>query len=64
MSSHVEECWAHQRLEEARTEAARQNLIASLREERPLRVVVGTALIRIGRWMAGTPAVQPKHQAA
>ncbi|HKZ04536.1 MAG TPA: hypothetical protein VJU81_03625 [Methylomirabilota bacterium] len=64
MSSHAEECWAHQKLEEARAEAARQNLVASLRDERPLRVVVGEALIRTGRWLAGTPSAQPKRLAA
>jgi hypothetical protein len=34
---HVEECWAHEKLREARLEAARQNLVSSLRESRPFR---------------------------
>jgi hypothetical protein len=64
MSSHAEEYWAHQKLEEARAEAARQNLVASLKAGRPLRVVVGEALIRTGRWLAGTPSAQPERLAA
>jgi hypothetical protein len=64
MSSHAEECWAYQKLDEARAEAAQENLVASLKGERPLRVVVGEALIRTGRWLAGTPSAQPKRLAA
>ena len=30
MNSYVDESWAHQKLAEARAEAARQNLVASL----------------------------------
>ena len=42
------------RLEEARDFAARQRLIAALRPTRsPVRVLVGLALIRAGRWVAG-----------
>ena len=65
MNMHVEECWAHEKLREARAEAARQNLVSSLRESRPFRVSLGLALIRTGRWLAGpAPAVQPKRLAA
>jgi hypothetical protein len=68
MIMHVEESWAYQKLSEARAEAARQNLVASLRADQPaLRVSVGLALIRTGRWLAGTPvapAVEPKRLAA
>ena len=67
MNTYVEESWAHQKLVEARVEAARQNLVASLKGERPaLRVSLGLALIRTGRWLAGrTPSpIQPKRLAA
>ena len=50
--------------DQARAEAARQNLVASLKTGRPLRVVVGEALIRTGRWLAGTPSAQPERLAA
>ncbi len=67
MNTYVAECWANQKLAEAREEAARQNLVASLKGERPaLRVSLGLALIRTGRWLAGrTPSpAQPKRLAA
>jgi hypothetical protein len=68
MNTHAEECWAHEKLAEARAEAARQNLVASLKPSRPaFRVALGLALIRTGRWLAGTTAsraTQPKRLAA
>ena len=65
MNMHAEESWAYQKLAEARAEAARQNLVSSLRDSRPLRVSLGLALIRTGRWLAGpTPVAQPKRLAA
>jgi hypothetical protein len=68
MNTHAEECWAYEKLAEARAEAARQNLVASLKPRRPaLRVALGLALIRTGRWLAGTTssrASQPKRLAA
>jgi hypothetical protein len=67
MNFHLEESWAHQKLAEARAEAARQRLVASLHDERPaLRVSLGLALIRTGRWLAGrTPSpARPKRLAA
>jgi hypothetical protein len=68
MNTHAEECWAHQKLAEARAEAARQHLVASLKPSRSaFRVGLGLALIRTGRWLAGSPATragQPKRLAA
>jgi hypothetical protein len=65
MNTHAEECWAHEKLREARAEAAREHLISTLRDSRPLRVSLGLALIRTGRWLAGpAPAAQPKRLAA
>jgi hypothetical protein len=54
MNPQMEEQVARQRLEEARAEAARWALIRQLRPARkPMRVVVGFALIKIGHWVAG-----------
>ncbi len=67
MNTYVDESWANQKLAEARAEAATQNLVNSLKGDRPtLRVSLGLALIRTGRWLAGrTPSpVQPKRLAA
>ena len=64
MNMHAEECWAHEKLREARMEAARQNLVSSLQESRPFRVSLGLALIRTGRWLAGPAPAQPKRLAA
>jgi len=68
MNPQMEEQVARQRLEEARAEAARWALIRQLRPARkPMRVVVGFALIKIGHWVAGrTPrrAGQPRRATA
>jgi hypothetical protein len=68
MNTHAEECWAHQKLAEAREEAAIQNLVASLKPSRPaFRVTLGLTLIRTGRWLVGntpTRPTQPKRLAA
>ena len=54
MHSYVDGLVATQRIEEAREFAARQRLIASLQPTRsPVRAVIGLALIRAGRWVAG-----------
>jgi hypothetical protein len=54
MISHLDEHLVRERLEEARAFAARAALIRSLRPaRRPVRVVVGIALIKIGHWIAG-----------
>lgn len=54
MNLYLEEQAARDRMDEAQTTAAQDTLIQSLTpERRPIRVVLGYALIRIGRWMAG-----------
>jgi hypothetical protein len=54
MISHLDEHLVRERLEEARAFAARAALIRSLRPaRRPVRVVVGIALIKFGHWVAG-----------
>jgi hypothetical protein len=54
MITHLDEQLVRERLEEARAMAARASLIRDLRPvRRPLRVVVGIALIKIGHWVAG-----------
>ena len=54
MNTHLDGLVAAQRIEEARDFAARQRLIAALQPTRsPLRAMVGLALIRAGRWVAG-----------
>ena len=68
MNQQMEEQVARQRLEEARAEAARWALIRQLRPARkPMRVVVGFALIKIGHWVAGRAprrAGQPRRATA
>jgi hypothetical protein len=56
MNAHLFEQLARERLNEARAEAARLALVRALRPARPLRVVLGLALIRAGRWVAGRAA--------
>ena len=54
MNTHLDGLVVADRLEEAREFAARQRLIAALRPTRsPVRALVGLALIRAGRWVAG-----------
>ena len=68
MNPQMEEQVARQRLEEARAEATRWALIRQLRPARkPMRVVVGFALIKIGHWVAGRAprrAGQPRRATA
>jgi hypothetical protein len=68
MNPQMEEQVARQRLEEARAEAARWGLIRQRRPARkPMRVVVGFALIKIGHWVAGRAprrAGQPRRATA
>lgn len=53
MSTYLEECLVRARLDEARAQAAQWALIRSLRPVRqPVRVSLGLALIRAGRWLA------------
>jgi hypothetical protein len=63
MIMHPDEQLVRERLDEARAYAARQALIRSLRPvRRPVRVIVGAALIKIGRWVAGqAPKAFPKR---
>jgi len=54
MNTYVEWLVATQQIEDARAFAARQRLIASLQPARsPLRAMLGLALIKAGRWVAG-----------
>jgi hypothetical protein len=68
MNPQLAEQVARHRLEEARAEAARWALLRELRPApRPVRVVVGIALIRLGHWVAGRAprrAGQPRRVAA
>jgi len=68
MNPQMEEQVARQWLEAARAEAARWALIRQLRPARkPMRVVVGFALIKIGHWVAGRAprrAGQPRRATA
>jgi hypothetical protein len=53
---YLEEVIARERLDEARAWVARQARIQSLRSvARPVRAVLGLALIRIGHWVGRTP---------
>ena len=63
MIMHLDDQLVRERLDEARAFAARQALIRSLRPvRRPVRVIVGVALIKIGRWVAGqAPKAIPKR---
>jgi hypothetical protein len=50
---------AHDRMAEAQARAARRQLLAAARLPRPcLRVRIGRALIRLGRWMAERAEIQ------
>ena len=54
MNMYLDENLVRERLDEARAMAAQMALVRSLRPiRRPVRVAVGLALIRAGRWMAG-----------
>jgi hypothetical protein len=67
MTSHIHYFDVKDRLDEARAAAARERLIllASPKRE-PLRVLVGLAMIKAGRWLARTAprrAAQPGRAA-
>ena len=68
MNVYVEEQLAWERVAEARAMAAREALVRALQPvSRPLRVVLGLALIRVGHWLAGRQprrAGQPSRAAA
>ena len=62
MNMHIEEYLAHEKLAEARTRAATHLMLQAADLERPgVRVTVGLALIRTGRWLAG-PAPRTARQ--
>jgi hypothetical protein len=68
MNTHLDEQLVRERLDEARAMAARLALLRKLGPvRRPLRVTVGFALIKIGRWVAGRapkPAAGPRRATA
>lgn len=68
MNTHLHEQLVKERLDEARGTAARLALLRKLGPvRRPVRVTVGFALIKIGRWMAGRapkPAAGPRRATA
>lgn len=68
MNTHLQLQLARQRLDEARADAARWALVRQLRPaRRPVRMVVGLALIKAGHWVAGrTPrrVGQPRRATA
>ena len=54
MNLYLDELLVRARLDEARALAASQALLRSLRPvRRPVRMVLGLALIRVGHWVAG-----------
>jgi len=64
MNVHIEEYLAHEKLAEARARAATYLLVQAAGPGRPsLRVALGLALIRTGRWLAG-PAPRSARQAS
>ena len=50
------EWWAKERMGEVRAAAVRERLVESLRQRPPLRVVLGLALISLGRRLRGSRA--------
>lgn len=64
MNVHIEEYLAHEKLAEARARAATHLLLQAADPGRPgVRVALGLALIRTGRWLAG-PASRTARPAA
>lgn len=67
MTDHIHYFDVSDRLHEARAAAARERLVLLARPERePLRVLVGVAMIKAGRWLARTAprrAAQPRRAA-
>ena len=57
MNLYLEELLVRERLDEARARAAWQAQVQGLRSVgRPMREVLGLALIRVGHWVAGRTA--------
>ena len=62
MNVHLEAYLAHEKLAEARARAATHLLVQAAKVGNPsLRVALGLALIRTGRWLAG-PAPRTARQ--
>lgn len=57
MNVYVAEWLVRERLREAERRAAESRLIAEARPRRPLRALVGQAMIRAGQWIAGRAAL-------
>jgi hypothetical protein len=56
MPEYFTDLMARDRLAELRALAARQSLLRDVRASRPpMRVVLGTALVRLGRWLMDKP---------
>jgi hypothetical protein len=53
MNMYLDELIVRERLEEARAHSAERGLLRSIHVHRPVREVLGMALIRIGHWVAG-----------
>ncbi|HYB40259.1 MAG TPA: hypothetical protein VEL75_00730 [Candidatus Methylomirabilis sp.] len=68
MNTYLEEKLVRERLDEARAMAAQDALVRGIRPVRlPVRVALGVAMIRAGRWVAGrTPrrAGEPSRMTA
>ena len=59
MNMYLEQQLVRERLDEARALAAQLALIRELRPvRRPVRAIIGFALIKIGRWVAGRAGEQ------
>lgn len=57
MNTHLHAQLVKERLDEARAEAAQVALLRALAPaRRPVRVALGFALIKVGRWVAGRTA--------
>ena len=68
MNTHLHAQLVKERLDEARAKAAQVALLRALAPaRRPVRVAVGFALIKIGRWVAGQaskPSAGPRRATA
>ena len=57
VDTYVTSVLVRDRLNELRADAARARIMLCAR--RPLRVSIGRSLIRLGRWLATPPRIQP-----
>jgi hypothetical protein len=58
MNVYLIEWWARERMDQVRADALRAQLAEALRQRPPLRVVLGLALIRLGRRLQGGGAAK------